>query len=563
MPNNHVQEAIDTQTRLQKAAEESCIRAYGYNVTIKNQNPFYNETSQSFMCSPFWDTILCWPYTPADTLAEMGCPSLVTGFRTTEIATRKCTENGTWFISDSTHEPWANYTACMNGTSTTTIFMNNLRKSEISQNSAAIFPALKIISQTGYAVSLISLIIAFCIMFLIKKLHCARNILHMNLFASFILRAFFYILKDVLFIGGVGFWNDFIIKNGELYFKTDVETNNYECKLLSSLVQYFTTANYSWILMEGLYLNNLIFRALFADSSKNLVHYIIFGWGLPLLVIIPWVVARLLIEDTLCWTTNDNLLVYMIIAIPTIISVLINLVLFVIISIVLYTKLRSPINEDSRRYQKWAKSTLVLVPLFGVHYAVFLVFFFIGQTDLWLVCDTLFGSFQGFFVAVLYCFLNGEVKTELKPHIYSVLTYLATHKCFSTCFPCREKYLRSAVGRQSVCTTMSCSSLYANGVVHRNSKSKWEMFPKSKHSNAPDKGKEHVCCNGTRTSRSHSKSSQNGLHFLNCNNKHIQPMQSVPNLSVETTLCMDQEQEKRHSEHLTIEEEISMLDGHC
>ncbi|KAJ8932308.1 hypothetical protein NQ314_014766 [Rhamnusium bicolor] len=73
----------------------------------------------------------------------------------------------------------------------------------------------------------------------------------------------------------------------------------------------------------------------------------------------------------------------------------INLVLFVIISIVLYTKLRSPINEDSRRYQKWAKSTLVLVPLFGVHYAVLLVFYFIGQTDIWLVCNTLFWKFSG------------------------------------------------------------------------------------------------------------------------------------------------------------------------
>ncbi|KAJ8919872.1 hypothetical protein NQ315_006401 [Exocentrus adspersus] len=556
MPNRHIKDAIENQNRAQDLARDDCVRTYGDEVTGANVGPFYNETLQSFMCPPFWDTMLCWPYTPADTMAELECPSFVAGFRPDETVTRRCTANGTWYADETTGLRWANYTACMHDT-VVTIFMNNTHKSDISQNSAAILPALKIISQSGYAVSLLSLIVAFCIMFLIKKLHCARNILHMNLFASFILRAFVYILKDMVFVGGVGFSEDFMERDGELYFKIDYEQNNYKCKLLTSLVQYFTTANYSWILMEGLYLNNLIFRALFVDSSRNLVYYIVLGWGMPLLVIIVWVPARLLTDDTLCWTTNDNLLVYMIIVIPTIISVLINLVLFVIVSVVLYSKLRSPINEDSRRYQKWAKSTLVLVPLFGVHYAVFLVFFFIGQTDIWLVSDTLFGSFQGFFVAVLYCFLNGEVKTELKPHVYSVLTFLATNKCFRVFFPCRDKYLRSAVGRQSVCTTMSCSSLYANGVGHRNSKSKWEMFPaKGKHAT----GKEHVCCNGTRTCRSHSRSSQNGLHFLNCNNKHIQPMRSAPNLTVETSLCVDQKQENRLSEHLTIEEEIGMLD---
>lgn len=31
--------------------------------------------------------------------------------------------------------------------------------------------------------------------------------------------------------------------------------------------------------MEGLYLHNLIFRALFADSDRNILRYIIMGWG--------------------------------------------------------------------------------------------------------------------------------------------------------------------------------------------------------------------------------------------------------------------------------------------
>nr|CAI5827810.1 unnamed protein product [Callosobruchus analis] len=528
MPNRHVEEVLEEQTRQLNIASRNCMKQYGSSVADKLQIPFYNETTKTFMCPPFWDTILCWPPTPPGDNAILPCPSYIAGFKTMYNATRYCTENSTWFINEKTNVPWADYTSCSEGI-ITTIFVP-AHKADVSPKSEVILPAIKVISQTGYAVSLLSLIIAFLIMLLIKKLHCARNILHMNLFGSFIMRAFFYILKDVLFVDGIGLWYDLSEKNGELYFNIDTMTNNYECKLLTSLVQYFTTANYAWILIEGVYLNNLIFRALLSDSSKNLVHYICLGWGLPLLVVVPWIVARVILDDTMCWTTNDNFMAFMIITIPTVISVLINLVLFVIISIVLYAKLRSPMNEDTKRYQKWAKSTLVLVPLFGVLYGILLIFYFAGMEDVWLVCDTLFGSFQGFFVAILYCFLNGEVKTEIKPYLYSGLSYLAMHRIFRYCFPCRERYLRSAVGRQSVCTTMSCSSLYANGVVHRNSKSKWDMYQKGKQ-NTIEFQRDHFC-----NAKPMINLTKNKLQILSSNKKFRPTSGGVPKTHVSFTL---------------------------
>lgn len=122
------------------------------------------------------------------------------------------------------------------------------------------------------------------------------------------------------------------------------QTNNYQCKILTTFVQYFSTANYSWILIEGIYLNNLIFRALLTDSGRNLIHYMSFGWGttmkllsiplihsiyilllgLPLAVIIPWVVTRVYMDDVYCWTTNENVAAFLIIVIPTMISVLVS-----------------------------------------------------------------------------------------------------------------------------------------------------------------------------------------------------------------------------------------------
>ncbi|GFQ87151.1 uncharacterized protein TNCT_350612 [Trichonephila clavata] len=69
--------------------------------------------------------------------------------------------------------------------------------------------------------------------------------------------------------------------------------------------------------------------------------------------------------------------------------------------------------------RKWFKSTLVLVPLFGVHYALLLAVSFAANLSeeleiTWLYIDQSFSSFQGSFVALLYCFLNGEVQSEVR-----------------------------------------------------------------------------------------------------------------------------------------------------
>lgn len=47
----------------------------------------------------------------------------------------------------------------------------------------------------------------------------------MNLFVSFILRAFVSILKDILFIDGLGTEKDILDKNGFKYFTTDLVVN--------------------------------------------------------------------------------------------------------------------------------------------------------------------------------------------------------------------------------------------------------------------------------------------------------------------------------------------------
>ncbi|KAF6313349.1 parathyroid hormone 1 receptor [Rhinolophus ferrumequinum] len=100
---------------------------------------------------------------------------------------------------------------------------------------------------------------------------------------------------------------------------------------------------------------------------------------------------------------------------------ILNFILFINIVRVLATKLRETNAgrcDTRQQYRKLLKSTLVLMPLFGVHYIVFMATPYTEVSGtLWQVqmhYEMLFNSFQGFFVAIIYCFCNGEVQAEIK-----------------------------------------------------------------------------------------------------------------------------------------------------
>ncbi|XP_060830242.1 parathyroid hormone/parathyroid hormone-related peptide receptor-like isoform X2 [Bombus pascuorum] len=377
-------------------------------------------------CPEVWDEILCWQSTAPGELAILPCPSYITGFDVQANASRECMSDGQWFWNSSTNSTWSNYSQCYRNSLVTIVMTLPDSQKNNGTLIKKFFPMVKTISKVGYTVSLFTLVIAFLILVVIKrrKLRCPRNMLHMHLFASFMLRAFMALMKDVLFVSGMALASDVMIKNGNTYWLVDEKENSWLCKVFTSFWQYFILANYFWILMEGLYLHNLVFLALFTDINSSIIGYVCLGWGLPAVFVSCWIVARLTLDNKYCWTTHENSNLFLLIRVPTMLSILINFGLFVNIVRVLLLKLKSTVSEETQRYKRWAKSTLVLVPLFGVHYTVFLgMSYSIGVDEtvevVWLFCDQLFASFQGFFVAVLYCFLNGEVRTEVTKAIRS------------------------------------------------------------------------------------------------------------------------------------------------
>ncbi|KAI8774882.1 secretin receptor, partial [Biomphalaria glabrata] len=215
-------------------------------------------------CPPVWDNIMCWPnYTKAGQTVGQNCASYITGFLTTAKAWRYCEEDGRWqrHPDDRVNSSWTNFTFCHESDVPQVLLnMYNIRK----------------ISSAGYSVSLVCLVVATSIMVFLKRLHCQRNTIHINLFISFILRAVLSLLVDSVLENGF-LPKDVIVRNDGIKI-FDESGPHWECKLLTTLHQYSLGVNYMWIFVEGLYLHTLVFFSVFSQSKKFFKIYIIIGW---------------------------------------------------------------------------------------------------------------------------------------------------------------------------------------------------------------------------------------------------------------------------------------------
>uniref|UniRef100_A0A672RFB6 Gastric inhibitory polypeptide receptor-like n=1 Tax=Sinocyclocheilus grahami TaxID=75366 RepID=A0A672RFB6_SINGR len=235
------------------------------------------------------------------------------------------------------------------------------------------------------------------------KLRCTRNYIHTNLFASFILRAVSILTRDAL-----------LMKDAPEETLPPVMSG---CRVAQVLMQYCVGANYYWLLVEGLYLHNLLVVMVFSENSYFCV-YLFIGWGTPVLFVVPWIVVRYLYENTRCWEINENMAYWWIIRTPILLAILVNFFIFIRIIQILVSKLKAHQMRYTDYKFRLAKSTLTLIPLLGIHEVVFAVMAE-EQTEgvlrnVNLFFELFFNSFQGFLVAILYCFVNKEVQSEIK-----------------------------------------------------------------------------------------------------------------------------------------------------
>uniref|UniRef100_A0A3B4XV88 Adenylate cyclase activating polypeptide 1a (pituitary) receptor type I n=1 Tax=Seriola lalandi dorsalis TaxID=1841481 RepID=A0A3B4XV88_SERLL len=359
---------------------------------VKIQNTSFTLCVSAYIvvsvCPWMWDNLTCWQAASVGEVVVVNCQDLFHDFMSAEDGeyfvlsdmgkvSRNCTEDG-W------SEPFPHYAEVCSF-----FFYENTTKPDMY------YASVKALYTVGYSTSLVSLTTAMVILCRFRKLHCTRNFIHMNLFVSFILRAISVFIKD-----------------GVLYAREDSEhcfVHTVACKAVMVFFHYCVMSNYFWLFIEGLYLFTLLVETFFPER-RYFYWYTIVGWGTPTICVTVWAVLRLHFHDTGCWDTNENTALWWVIKGPVVASIMINFVLFIGIIIILVQKLQSPDigGNESSIYLRLARSTLLLIPLFGIHYTVFAF----SPEDVSkrerLVFELGLGSFQ------VRCYSSSNVQSEIK-----------------------------------------------------------------------------------------------------------------------------------------------------
>lgn len=374
------------------AAERCCDRMMANNMdddgTLNSQQ----------RCPPTWDGWQCWDDGGQPGQVEYrACPSYIYFHSSSAVgsdntcgkyAEKTCMSDGRWFYRNNVGE-WTNYTTC----------------SRVST-----YIVKEHVHVALYALSVVALTPAIIIFFSYKVLRVPRIAIHKNLFASLLLHCLSMItFKSVVLL-------PYIEQTAKQSNHSSLlEENTFECRLLLMLTKYFRLTNYTWMFCEGYYLHRLLANTF--EEERSLTFILSVGWGLPLVPCLLYGLLRLTIEDSECWAlpASDAWVEWIYMG-PGLGCILANFVFFVNIFRILVTKLRAPHANEPAHFRKAVRATVVLLPLFGLHWLLTLYRPQSGHC-VWLTfykyVNVVLDGLQGLMVAIAFCYRNGEILTLL------------------------------------------------------------------------------------------------------------------------------------------------------
>ncbi|XP_062138818.1 PDF receptor isoform X3 [Drosophila sulfurigaster albostrigata] len=370
----------------------------------------YTQPQAGIYCNWTWDSLLCWPPTPAGVLARMNCPAGYHGVDPRKFANRKCELDGHWGGRPNETEPnpagWTDYGPCYKPE--VIRLMQEIKDVNLYMDIAQRTRTLEII---GLCLSLLALIISLVIFCAFRSLRNNRTKIHKNLFIAMVLQV---IVRLTLYLDQFRRGKPEAATNASL---SVIENTPYLCEASYVLLEYARTAMFMWMFIEGLYLHNMITVAVF-QGSFPLIIFSLLGWGMPVVMTTVWVQCTAIFMDTSlgdCMWNYNLTPYYWILEGPRLTVILLNFFFLVNIIRVLVVKLRQSQASDIEQTRKAVRAAIVLLPLLGITNLLHLVpaLKTAWKFAVWSYVTHFLTSFQGFFIALIYCFLNGEVRTVL------------------------------------------------------------------------------------------------------------------------------------------------------
>ncbi|CDG24147.1 Calcitonin receptor-like protein 1 [Caenorhabditis elegans] len=380
-----------------------CKKMLDHNNLFPERDP--NDTR--IWCNATYDTVLCWPPTPANSSVTLQCPHMK-GLDPNKYIVKRCDETGRWAGKKPGHYEnpwgWTNFTVC---------FKIDYEDAKIAQEVARNARKLEFV---GLGLSLVSLILAISIFSYFRRLRVFRNLLHLHLMIAMlmvvILRLVLYI--DLIFTG----------ENGPHTNSAEGKTINtmpIVCEGMFFFLEYFKTVTFCWMFLEGIYLNNQIVFGFF-NSEPKLLPYFIAGYGIPLVHTMLWLLVVLIKKDfkvERCLGSYYLEPEFWILDGPRMAELVINLFFICNVIRVLYSKVRESNNTSEAGLKKSVKAAMMLLPLLGVPNIMQTIPFAPTRDNImvfavWTYTASFTYMYQGLMVASIYCFTNKEVNHVLK-----------------------------------------------------------------------------------------------------------------------------------------------------
>ncbi|XP_064212169.1 calcitonin gene-related peptide type 1 receptor [Tribolium castaneum] len=333
-------------------------------------------------CPAIWDGWSCWGPAKANTVEKMKCSTQAysTDSDVCELMSEKtCFANGTW-------NQKTDYEVC------------------------AVAPVLRSRHTFNVIVLAVATVLSFPAVAIFFSFRSFRNnlrlIFHRNLLLVIMIRNLLTIMsKEIIIL-------DALKSSGSNHV---MDGNGVACRVLAFFENAAKNGMYACMLADGFYLHKSIVRV-FADEP-NIVYIYAVVLTLSFLPSLIWATTRAGHGGTDCWMVDDNSNDQWIPDGFRIAILAINFLLLFDIIRVMALKLKR--GNTSQQTKATLRATLFLIPLFGVH-----IIFITNRNivpshtcqaeDIYYYLSYVMEGLQGVMVAILFCYINAEVRGELK-----------------------------------------------------------------------------------------------------------------------------------------------------